>query len=84
MGASPKVYRIRKIRRFVRKNIPAPTPKTGRRPAMTDVDLLTAIIWDGLCEQHQTIKGMYNWLAREYPNTGPCPLMKPSSATTSA
>ena len=38
---------------------------------MTDLDLLTAIIWDGLCEQHQTIKGMYDWLAREYSSRWP-------------
>ncbi len=72
MGASSKVYRLRKVRRFVRQNLSQPpTRGRGRPPAMTDLDLLTAIIWDGLCEQHRTVRGMYDWLAREYSSRWP-------------
>ena len=65
MGA-PQSYRIRKICQFVRRNLPDPPTKTGRPPAMTDIDLATIIIWDGLHEQHQTIKGIYDWITRDY------------------
>ena len=66
MGASPQSYRIRQIRRFVRTRLPSSWQRTGRPPSLTDIDLATIIIWDGLCEQHQTIKGIYTWIGREY------------------
>ena len=70
MGA-PQSYRIRKIRQFVRRNLPQDGSRTGRPPAMTDIDLTTIIIWDGICEQHQTIRGIYDWIRREYSSRWP-------------
>ena len=46
-------------------------PKTrsragGRPPCLSDSEVLTILIWDGLTEPHQQLKEVYDWIARDY------------------
>jgi hypothetical protein len=45
---------------------PAPSPNGGRPPALSDSEVLTILIWDGLNEPHKTLKDVYSWIARDY------------------
>lgn len=38
----------------------------GRPSTLTNSDLLTILIWDGLCEPHKNLSGVYAWITREY------------------
>jgi hypothetical protein len=40
--------------------------KGGRPAILRDSELLTMLIWDGLTEPHQTLRGLYAWMARDY------------------
>jgi hypothetical protein len=40
--------------------------KPGARSVLTDSELLTILIWDGLCEPHKNLSTVYDWIAREY------------------
>jgi hypothetical protein len=43
----------------------------GRPPALSDSELLTILIWDGLNEPHKTLKDTYSWIARDYADCFP-------------
>lgn len=38
----------------------------GRQPALTDSEMVTILIWDGLTEPHKNLSSIYDWIAREY------------------
>ena len=38
----------------------------GRPSVLSDSELLTIVIWDGLCEPHKKLSSLYHWIAREY------------------
>lgn len=38
----------------------------GRPPALSQSDVLTILIWDGLNEPHKTLKDVYRWIRRDY------------------
>ena len=40
--------------------------KPGARSVLTDSELLTILIWDGLCEPHKNLTSIYSWIEREY------------------
>ncbi len=40
--------------------------QTGRPSALQDSELLTILIWDGLCEPHKNLSSIYAWIEREY------------------
>lgn len=40
--------------------------KPGARSVLTDSELLTILIWDGLTEPHKNLSAIYNWIEREY------------------
>jgi hypothetical protein len=48
-----------------------PNTKGGRPPVLTDSELLTILIWDGLSEGHRTLRQVYNWMKRDYPDYFP-------------
>lgn len=41
-------------------------PKPGARSVLTDSELATILIWDGLTEPHKTLRSLHDWMAREY------------------
>ncbi len=43
----------------------------GRQSALTDSELLTILIWDGLTEPHKNLSSVYSWIDREYPDYFP-------------
>lgn len=43
----------------------------GTRPTLSDSELLTILIWDGLTEPHKTLRSLYCWIAREYADCFP-------------
>lgn len=45
--------------------------KTGRPPVLSDSELLTVLIWDGLTEGHRTLRQLYDWINREYKDCFP-------------
>ncbi len=46
--------------------------KNGGRPSvLRDSELLTILLWDGLTEPHHTLRGLYDWMARDYPDCFP-------------
>lgn len=38
----------------------------GRQSALTDSELLTILIWDGLTEPHKNLSSVYGWIKRDY------------------
>lgn len=41
--------------------------KNGGRPSvLRDSELLTMLLWDGLTEPHHTLRGLYDWMTRDY------------------
>lgn len=40
--------------------------QTGRPSALSDGELLTILIWDGLTEPHKNLSAVYSWIEREY------------------
>lgn len=46
--------------------LPKPAPHRGRKPTLTDSELLTMLIWDGLTEPHKTLRSVYAWIVRDY------------------
>lgn len=40
--------------------------KPGPDSVLSDSELLTILIWDGLCEPHKNLSSMYAWIEREY------------------
>ena len=51
---------------WVDDNLPKQTRITGRPSVLSDSELLTILIWDGLTEPHKNLKGVYAWTCREY------------------
>lgn len=43
----------------------------GRPPALTNSELLTILIWDGLNEPHKNLSAVYSWIKREYSDSFP-------------
>lgn len=43
----------------------------GRPSSLTDSELLTIIIWDGLTEPHKNLSSLYTWVGREYQDCFP-------------
>lgn len=43
-----------------------PETKPGVKPILRDSELLTILIWDGLCEPHKNLSALYAWIEREY------------------
>lgn len=50
---------------WVDDNLPAEV-KCGAKQVLSDSELLTILIWDGLCEPHKNLKAVYAWIEREY------------------
>lgn len=43
------------------------TKSRGGRPSvLSDSEVLTILIWDGLTEPHKTLRGLYQWISRDY------------------
>jgi hypothetical protein len=40
--------------------------KPGTKSVLSDSELLTILIWDGLTEPHKNLSAMYGWIEREY------------------
>lgn len=40
--------------------------KPGAKSVLRDSELLTILIWDGLCEPHKNLSAVYTWITREY------------------
>lgn len=40
--------------------------RPGAKPRLSDSELLTILIWDGLTEPHKNLSSIYAWIAREY------------------
>ena len=40
--------------------------KPGAHSVLTDSELLTILIWDGLTEPHKNLSAVYAWVEREY------------------
>jgi len=38
----------------------------GAKSVLSDSELLTILIWDGLCEPHKNLSSVYSWVEREY------------------
>src|ERR1051326_9469994 len=45
--------------------------KPGTRPVLSDSELLTILIWDGLTEPHKTLRSLYGWMQRDYADCFP-------------
>lgn len=45
--------------------------QTGRPSALSDSELLTILIWDGLTEPHKNLSAVYTWISREYTDCFP-------------
>jgi hypothetical protein len=45
--------------------------KPGMKPVLSDSELLTILIWDGLTEPHKTLKSLYQWMGRDYQDCFP-------------
>src|SRR5882724_1002035 len=45
--------------------------KPGAPSVLSDSELLTMFIWDGLTEPHKTLRSLYGWIAREYTDCFP-------------
>lgn len=43
----------------------------GRKSNLTDSELLTILIWDGLTEPHKNFSSTYSWITRDYPDYFP-------------
>lgn len=43
----------------------------GMQSALTDSEILTILIWDGLTEPHKNLSSVYSWITREYPDYFP-------------
>ena len=41
-------------------------PRPGPVPKLSNLDILTILIFDGLVEQHQSLRGVYDYIKREY------------------
>ena len=46
--------------------LPIKPVKAGRKSALTDSELLTILIWDGLTEPHKNLSSAHSWIVREY------------------
>jgi len=55
---------------WVDDSLPKPT-KPGTKPILSDSELLTMLIWDGLTEPHKTLRAVYDWMGREYTDCFP-------------
>ena len=38
----------------------------GRPSTLSNSELLTIVIWDGLCEPHKNLSALYSWVERDY------------------
>lgn len=56
---------------WVDDSLAKPAPHRGRKPILTDSELLTMLIWDGLTEPHRTLHSLYSWIARDYDDCFP-------------
>lgn len=45
---------------------PKQAVKVGRKPILTDSELITILLWDRLTEPHKNPKATYAWIEREY------------------
>lgn len=45
--------------------------QTGRPSALSDSELLTVLVWDGLTEPHKNLSSLYDWIAQEYQDCFP-------------
>jgi hypothetical protein len=45
--------------------------KCGMKPVLSDSELMTILIWDGLTEPHKNLSSMYAWIARDYADCFP-------------
>jgi hypothetical protein len=51
---------------WVDDTLPKSTIRVGRKSTLTDSELLTILIWDGLTEPHKNLSSLYAWIKREY------------------
>ena len=85
MGATSNRYSIKQVRRFVRKNLPVPTPQTGRRPAMTDIDLAPLLSGTACMSNTRPFGGSMTGSARILESLArTCQPMRPFYATATA
>jgi hypothetical protein len=45
--------------------------KPGAKSVLSNSEVLTILIWDGLTEPHKNLSAVYSWIAREYPDYFP-------------
>lgn len=45
--------------------------RVGRPSVLSDSELLTILIWDGLAEGHRTLRQLYDWVKRDYEDCFP-------------
>ena len=45
--------------------------KRGAKPILTDSEIATILIWDGLTEPHKNLSAIYSWIQREYQDCFP-------------
>jgi hypothetical protein len=46
--------------------LPKQPTGVGRKSNLTDNELLTILVWDGLTEPHKNLSSVYSWIEREY------------------
>ena len=53
---------------FIERRLGSDLGKTRPGPAakLSDLDVLTILVFDGLVEQHQSLRGIYDYISREY------------------
>lgn len=51
---------------WIDDTLPVTPVKAGRKSALTDSELLSILIWDGLTEPHKNLLSVYSWIEREY------------------
>ena len=53
---------------FIERRLGSDLGKTRPGPAakLSDLDILTILVFDGLVEQHQSLRGIYDYISREY------------------
>lgn len=45
--------------------------KPGVKPVLSDSELLTILVWDGLTEPHKNLSSVYTWIKRDYADCFP-------------
>ena len=60
-------YHIIKLFVFLDDRLGRQAYVTGRRPLLSNAEILTILIWSALTENHQRLSEVYGWVKRVYP-----------------